>query len=491
MSEPPALPPSSEIVDATTGEPVRATALKKRTIILSELTKVAIDSPSLGQLEFRQITIGSLTDLEKRLKQSTNASDRDLVVEVLQLHLVTLSTEASLAELPEAELFAIAVDWGSRKGTLDTELAIAEMPGAFAGAVRDLPKKTLAKIREVVSPLATSWLARPVVPPGFTSPMIELHKQIAKHAAFERSIGLHTSQLVAMKEAALLKNILPHSLVTSGVMKSIGEAMDRVRVESQLLRGLTHPWPSMQQSIADAMRLRDRAAEAASIFGVRSGDRMVRRLDSVATSVEHVWTDWAEASRIPVDGFAQRLEEPSTNLLNASVVTETLLAEDGSEDALEVLSHDPLALDALIIEWRPSLLEPLKGSRHALNSRGPDYIRQHGASLRELMRAALHALAPDAEVLSWAQQNQLIDNKGRPTRRARVTFICTLGTPTPYADLVTRVVDHYLSVVDFLDKGVHRIQISAPDDQHAKLQVAQRNAENVLRQLISLRLLRG
>ena len=113
----------------------------------------------------------------------------------------------------------------------------------------------------------------------------------------------------------------------------------------------------------------------------------------------------------------------------------------------------------------PGLATPYRGARDALRSGNPDRSRHILTSLRELWNHVLRRIAPDEQVLAWIREgdNHLL-HEGRPTRKARVLYVCrdlNHGPLMDFIDLDTRAV---VKLLEFFNT-VHDLKSELTDDQ--------------------------
>lgn len=111
------------------------------------------------------------------------------------------------------------------------------------------------------------------------------------------------------------------------------------------------------------------------------------------------------------------------------------------------------------------------GGAEALRGENPDRVRHFSISTRELITQVLHSLAPDERIREWSSESAHYD-KGRPTRRARILYICREISAAPYADLVDDVVRGALAKMALLQKGTHGVNPSIAERQAAALQLS-------------------
>ena len=103
------------------------------------------------------------------------------------------------------------------------------------------------------------------------------------------------------------------------------------------------------------------------------------------------------------------------------------------------------------------LLILINGARDSLRSDNPDRERHVTTSVRELFTQILHGLAPDDELRQWsADPDHYHDN--RPTRRARLLYICRKFSCDPLTKFVEDDVRAALTLIDSLNAGTHVVQ---------------------------------
>src|SRR5258705_4205619 len=111
------------------------------------------------------------------------------------------------------------------------------------------------------------------------------------------------------------------------------------------------------------------------------------------------------------------------NLLEAISVVEDVTPE---EEILknEIQFENEFSLSTYLPKVEPGLFKMWKGAIEAYHSDNSDRVRHFSASIRELFTHLIHILAPDNEIKNWATDNTFFDEKGRPTRKARLLYIC-------------------------------------------------------------------
>jgi hypothetical protein len=102
------------------------------------------------------------------------------------------------------------------------------------------------------------------------------------------------------------------------------------------------------------------------------------------------------------------------------------------------------------------LAKAYAGARAALNSDNPDRVRHVLVSLRELWGHLLRFLAPDPDVLVWVPDASFL-HEGKPTRRARVLYICRFIDHPPLSDFLAEDTRALVKMIEFFNH-VHDIE---------------------------------
>lgn len=113
----------------------------------------------------------------------------------------------------------------------------------------------------------------------------------------------------------------------------------------------------------------------------------------------------------------------------------------------------------------PALARPYMGAHDALRGRNVDRTRHILSSLREFWNHLLRRLAPDEHVLSWVSTDDKdLLHEGRPTRRARVLYVCRDLNHEPLTDFVVQDTRALVKLVDFFNR-VHELDPELTDEQ--------------------------
>jgi hypothetical protein len=139
---------------------------------------------------------------------------------------------------------------------------------------------------------------------------------------------------------------------------------------------------------------------------------------------------------------------------NISLAKATVV--DSKDDIEGQIEDIGLGLIARLDTMASGLGGMLQGAKQAADSANPEKVRHCLTSLRELITQVIHTLAPDREIRKWSQKPDLYD-KQRPTRRARMLYICRGVGDTDMADFVKSDIDTSLKFINTLNIGTHKI----------------------------------
>lgn len=134
-------------------------------------------------------------------------------------------------------------------------------------------------------------------------------------------------------------------------------------------------------------------------------------------------------------------------------VLERISADEKDEFEVEGLP----SVDGELASFDDRLLILVNGARESLRSDNPDRARHVTTSVRELCMHILHGLAPDDEIRKWSTDDSHFHN-GRPTRRARLLYICRKFACDPLTKCVEDDVRAALTLIDSLNAGTHVVQ---------------------------------
>jgi hypothetical protein len=140
------------------------------------------------------------------------------------------------------------------------------------------------------------------------------------------------------------------------------------------------------------------------------------------------------------------------------------------------------SLEELIGKLNVELMVLLHGARQSLESANPDKVRHFATSLRELFTHVLHALSPDEKVNKWSNSPDYYD-RGKPTRRARLLYICRSLNNNPFSDFLEKDIAAVLEFLKLFQRGTHEVICSYTDFQLKMMLV---RMESTLRFLLEI-----
>ncbi|HBG69654.1 MAG: hypothetical protein A2W93_12180 [Bacteroidetes bacterium GWF2_43_63] len=123
----------------------------------------------------------------------------------------------------------------------------------------------------------------------------------------------------------------------------------------------------------------------------------------------------------------------------------------------EIQYENEYSLNLYLPKVHSGLLNMWKGAIETFNTNNSDKVRQFTASLRELFTHVLHQLAPDDKVKTWTENPTFYD-QGKPTRKARLHFICRNISNKPFDKFVEKNIQATLEFINIFQDGTHSIE---------------------------------
>ena len=144
--------------------------------------------------------------------------------------------------------------------------------------------------------------------------------------------------------------------------------------------------------------------------------------------------------------------------------------EDEAETEIQLVAEAELETSgciALLQQVDPGLARPYIGARDALYGNNADRARHILSSLRELWNHLLRRLAPDDLVAAWipgvSNQKDLLHD-GKPTRRARVLYVCRELNNEPLTDFLMHDTRALVKLIELFNR-VHELETALTDEQ--------------------------
>jgi len=133
-----------------------------------------------------------------------------------------------------------------------------------------------------------------------------------------------------------------------------------------------------------------------------------------------------------------------------------------SEKGPESTASDPLQVQLEGMDANFGTM--LKGAVQALRSDNPDKARHFSISLRELFTHVLHKLSPDDDLRKWSNNRDDYHND-RPTRRARLKYICRNINETSFESFVEADTKTSIKFLRLFHGGTHSTRPGYSDPQ--------------------------
>ncbi|MDX2085760.1 MAG: hypothetical protein SFZ03_10285 [Candidatus Melainabacteria bacterium] len=145
--------------------------------------------------------------------------------------------------------------------------------------------------------------------------------------------------------------------------------------------------------------------------------------------------------------------------------------EEKTETEIQLVTEAEFEASGCIVllqQIDPGLARPYIGARDALYSNNADRARHILSSLRELWNHLLRRLAPDNLVSAWipslsTNQKDLL-HEGKPTRRARVLYVCRDLNNEPLTEFMTHDTRALVKLIELFNR-VHELETELTDEQ--------------------------
>lgn len=153
----------------------------------------------------------------------------------------------------------------------------------------------------------------------------------------------------------------------------------------------------------------------------------------------------------------------ATNLIESLSVTET---KNNKEEVIksDIIYENEIKLSEYLPKVGKDLYDLWRGAIESFKGDNPDKIRHFTVSIRELFTQILHTLAPDDDIKKWSSKPEYYD-KDKPTRRARLNYICRNVSHPPFGKFLNKDINATLSFIDLFQKGTHSVKSGFSDDQ--------------------------
>lgn len=357
--------------------------------------------------------------------------------------------------------------------------------------------------QEMVNRIQREVLAGPV------ASAIALHKMTRGILANHRLVNLASrdlsQSLSVLHSSGMLQN---HAInLSKGIGLPLMGAIDVTPLQSSAIASAMIGLRSIQDSLRAQVSLSGAHFSEASA-SILASVTMVSGLESLVgknhlvngfTATHHLLRGFSEvavASTQLLASFSNRPDitsllslglqrAPALNTYAAATAISTTIdpdrsALDGMSESEQALLEISSSLEVRLASVSTDLPELYRGARAAIVAGGPDRARHFSISARELVTHLLHLLAPDSELVRWSTDpTHLVD--GRPTRRARVSYIVNELAEGEYRQFADVDADNALALLNYLQDPTHRL---APTLGGADLRMFFRRTEATLSLLL-------
>lgn len=332
---------------------------------------------------------------------------------------------------------------------------LAEIAGARTLALPNFSQSSLAKEMAAISSTQTRLLD---VAAQISSPL----SQIAE-ASSRSAIRMMDEVLRPTREMLQIPNLTKHWREEWGSMRSLYEQAAAIS----------------EHSIAAQSSLgRIAVGDLGSIIGI--GEQARATLERNMLGLSRSYSEYLQAFEVrPRDYLALPpivAEAPPRGFFNNARLLETISVEP---ELYEIEEESVDDLEELLALIDPELIRLLRGARKAFASNNPDRVRHTITSFRELLTHVLQRLAPDHEVKNWSTSDDDFQ-EGRPTRRARLMYICRSINCPPFSKYVQKDVEMMVEVAELLQRGTHQVTIPYTEKQLLALKVTLENGIHYL-----------
>lgn len=166
--------------------------------------------------------------------------------------------------------------------------------------------------------------------------------------------------------------------------------------------------------------------------------------------------DISPSLQVVSSGLTQMVRSFPTFPLDTVLLPSLETAHEDSELDDEQIAEHQERLDTLLNDVSPSLVEFRRGVWEAFNGKGRDYVGQASSSMRRLVDNLLRELAPQEKVVEteyFKNSPKAKDDKGRPTRRARILYL--IKWDENKAEHLQRLTNGFLEAYDNLSAWDH------------------------------------
>lgn len=313
------------------------------------------------------------------------------------------------------------------------------------------------------------------------APIRQQHREIARAIELSEPTSSRLAEIVRANQR--WQNMIKQATATAHVFEDLNRIhktwLDAIKPAQNNLAQLQ---AVANLSLCDMTRRLTITEQLFSGLDLDSLRQAIALPNSVISNLEHVLRDVTstyerlvdsiqtipEVARLPMFSLSGATREIFTTgyALDAICVCEEFEVDDTDKIQLVAeVEQETSHCIALLQKVDPALARPYIGARDALHSRNADKIRHILASLRELWNHLLRRLAPDERVIEWLRgDNKELLHDGRPTRKARVLYVCRNLNHGPLTDFLVQDTRALVTLVEFFNR-VHELNPKLTDEQ--------------------------
>jgi len=326
-------------------------------------------------------------------------------------------------------------------------------------------------------------------------PDARVMQQVLEHANITHRLLSETNALQkVVEQAEFARRLLPETSVLQKMLEQVhvtNTLLSSINIPSRLIENINAlKWAYVSLSSLPWTNI-------GNALKIDTGSRTILENDVLAfsnsyfalsQSLERTVIDVNLTSSIPI------FELPEVELFNSVDLLEAVTVENEESEAIsendedkqslrnEISTQTAEALETLLAGLDRNLIPLWQGANQALMSNNIDRNRHFLVSLRELFTHVLHQLAPNDEIRAWTTSPEHFD-RGQPTRRARLLFICREINYSPFSSFVEKDIASILTLWELLNRS-HEIAIPLTQKQLVALKI---RIEGALRLLLITR----
>jgi Predicted pPIWI-associating nuclease len=146
--------------------------------------------------------------------------------------------------------------------------------------------------------------------------------------------------------------------------------------------------------------------------------------------------------------------------------------EERREIRHEISSETLIRLEPALAKVDPGFPRMWRGAVGALRGENPDRVRHFSTSCRELLTQLVHQFAPDGEILQWTSDPEHFGPNQRPTRKARLLYICRFYRGSSrLASFTENDILDVLELLNYYQRGVHSVDAGFSEDEIDALEI--------------------